>query len=155
VELRPVLVVVVGISIPLANLVPCRGWIRAWWVGSQLRYPHMLSQHTACLPPQSPFSIHHRTRWPPTRHRTTLGYLQCSAGAQLIHTTTLSVSAYLVQSGSVLDGIPSRLAAKATDENQTSENWEILLNLCDKVSEEGEQGCAPSRHPPSNSDLVN
>jgi signal transducing adaptor molecule len=29
---------------------------------------------------------------------------------------------------------------KATDENQTSENWEILLNLCDKVSEEGEQG---------------
>ncbi|KDN43231.1 hypothetical protein RSAG8_06198, partial [Rhizoctonia solani AG-8 WAC10335] len=32
------------------------------------------------------------------------------------------------------------IVAKATDENQTSENWEILLNLCDKVSEEGEQG---------------
>ncbi|KAG8750830.1 ESCRT-0 subunit protein hse1, partial [Ceratobasidium sp. 423] len=32
------------------------------------------------------------------------------------------------------------IIAKATDENQTSENWEILLNLCDKVSEEGEQG---------------
>ncbi|KAG8802765.1 ESCRT-0 subunit protein hse1, partial [Serendipita sp. 399] len=32
------------------------------------------------------------------------------------------------------------IVVKATDENQTSENWEILLNLCDKVSEEGEQG---------------
>ncbi|CAG7851736.1 Class E vacuolar protein-sorting machinery protein hse1 [Serendipita indica DSM 11827] len=28
----------------------------------------------------------------------------------------------------------------ATDENQTSENWEIILNLCDKVTDEGEQG---------------
>ncbi|KAF8598303.1 hypothetical protein BDV93DRAFT_451284 [Ceratobasidium sp. AG-I] len=32
------------------------------------------------------------------------------------------------------------IVVKATDENQTSENWEILLNLCDKVGEEGEQG---------------
>ncbi|KAG8784683.1 ESCRT-0 subunit protein hse1 [Ceratobasidium sp. 428] len=32
------------------------------------------------------------------------------------------------------------IVVKATDENQTSENWEILLNLCDKVAEEGEQG---------------
>jgi signal transducing adaptor molecule len=31
--------------------------------------------------------------------------------------------------------------AKATDENQTSENWEIILNLCDKVGEEGSEGC--------------
>ncbi|TRM69626.1 hypothetical protein BD626DRAFT_447660 [Schizophyllum amplum] len=29
---------------------------------------------------------------------------------------------------------------KATDENLTGENWEILLNLCDKVSEEGQEG---------------
>jgi signal transducing adaptor molecule len=29
---------------------------------------------------------------------------------------------------------------KATDETLTSENWEIILNLCDKVLEEGEQG---------------
>lgn len=29
---------------------------------------------------------------------------------------------------------------KATDEAMTSENWEIILNLCDKVLDEGEQG---------------
>jgi hypothetical protein len=33
-------------------------------------------------------------------------------------------------------------AAKTTDENLTSENWELILNLCDKVSDEGEQGYA-------------
>ncbi|TEB36861.1 hypothetical protein FA13DRAFT_1622987 [Coprinellus micaceus] len=32
------------------------------------------------------------------------------------------------------------IVAKATDENQTSENWEIILNLCDKVGEEGSEG---------------
>ncbi|EJD48216.1 hypothetical protein AURDEDRAFT_144151 [Auricularia subglabra TFB-10046 SS5] len=32
------------------------------------------------------------------------------------------------------------IVVKATDENQTSENWEIILNLCDKVVDEGEQG---------------
>lgn len=32
------------------------------------------------------------------------------------------------------------IVVKATDENQTSENWEIILNLCDKVTDEGEQG---------------
>lgn len=31
-------------------------------------------------------------------------------------------------------------AVKATDENLTSENWEVILNLCDKVQEEGEPG---------------
>lgn len=30
--------------------------------------------------------------------------------------------------------------AKATDENLTSENWEVILNLCDKVQDEGESG---------------
>ncbi|KAG2028585.1 hypothetical protein BDR03DRAFT_810028, partial [Suillus americanus] len=30
--------------------------------------------------------------------------------------------------------------AKATDENLTGENWEVILNLCDKVQDEGEQG---------------
>lgn len=34
------------------------------------------------------------------------------------------------------------VSVKATDENQTSENWEIILNLCDKVADEGEQGSA-------------
>lgn len=29
---------------------------------------------------------------------------------------------------------------KATDENLTSENWEVILNVCDKVLEEGEPG---------------
>lgn len=33
---------------------------------------------------------------------------------------------------------------KTTDENLTSENWELILNLCDKVQEEGEQGCVSS-----------
>ncbi|GJE90361.1 class E vacuolar protein-sorting machinery protein [Phanerochaete sordida] len=32
------------------------------------------------------------------------------------------------------------IVAKTTDENLTSENWEMILNLCDKVQEEGEQG---------------
>jgi signal transducing adaptor molecule len=30
--------------------------------------------------------------------------------------------------------------AKTTDENLTSENWELILNLCDKVQDDGEQG---------------
>lgn len=29
---------------------------------------------------------------------------------------------------------------KATDETLTSENWELILNLCDKVQDEGETG---------------
>ena len=32
------------------------------------------------------------------------------------------------------------IKVKATDETLTSENWEIILNLCDKVLDEGEQG---------------
>ncbi|KZT70876.1 hypothetical protein DAEQUDRAFT_667046 [Daedalea quercina L-15889] len=32
------------------------------------------------------------------------------------------------------------VVAKTTDENLTSENWELILNLCDKVQDEGEQG---------------
>ena len=32
-------------------------------------------------------------------------------------------------------------AGKTTDENLTSENWELILNLCDKVSDEGQEGC--------------
>ncbi|KAI9464810.1 hypothetical protein F5148DRAFT_1209321 [Russula earlei] len=32
------------------------------------------------------------------------------------------------------------IVGKATDETLTSENWELILNLCDKVQEEGEQG---------------
>ncbi|KAL1689439.1 hypothetical protein GGG16DRAFT_126443 [Schizophyllum commune] len=32
------------------------------------------------------------------------------------------------------------LVNKATDENLTSENWEIILNLCDKVTDEGPEG---------------
>ncbi|KAI9464473.1 hypothetical protein BJY52DRAFT_1249298 [Lactarius psammicola] len=32
------------------------------------------------------------------------------------------------------------IVAKATDETLTSENWELILNLCDKVQDEGEQG---------------
>ncbi|KAH9921712.1 uncharacterized protein BXZ73DRAFT_51654 [Epithele typhae] len=32
------------------------------------------------------------------------------------------------------------IVAKTTDENLTGENWELILNLCDKIQEEGEQG---------------
>ncbi|KAI0046549.1 hypothetical protein FA95DRAFT_1606836 [Auriscalpium vulgare] len=32
------------------------------------------------------------------------------------------------------------IVVKTTDENLTSENWELILNLCDKVTDEGEQG---------------
>jgi signal transducing adaptor molecule len=32
------------------------------------------------------------------------------------------------------------IVGKATDETLTSENWELILNLCDKVQDEGEQG---------------
>jgi hypothetical protein len=31
-------------------------------------------------------------------------------------------------------------AAKTTDENLTSENWELIMNCCDKVQEEGQEG---------------
>ena len=33
---------------------------------------------------------------------------------------------------------------KTTDENLTGENWELILNLCDKVQDEGEQGYVQS-----------
>ncbi|GJJ11394.1 hypothetical protein Clacol_005627 [Clathrus columnatus] len=32
------------------------------------------------------------------------------------------------------------IVAKTTDENLTGENWELILNLCDKVNDEGESG---------------
>ncbi|KAF8694323.1 hypothetical protein AX14_002081, partial [Amanita brunnescens Koide BX004] len=32
------------------------------------------------------------------------------------------------------------IVGKTTDENLTSENWELILNLCDKVSDEGPDG---------------
>ncbi|KAK0485691.1 hypothetical protein IW261DRAFT_1548760 [Armillaria novae-zelandiae] len=32
------------------------------------------------------------------------------------------------------------VVTKTTDENLTSENWELILNLCDKVQEEGQEG---------------
>ncbi|KAJ7613020.1 hypothetical protein FB45DRAFT_692250, partial [Roridomyces roridus] len=32
------------------------------------------------------------------------------------------------------------IVAKTTDENLTSENWELILNLCDQVQDEGPQG---------------
>ncbi|PPQ83806.1 hypothetical protein CVT26_004518 [Gymnopilus dilepis] len=32
------------------------------------------------------------------------------------------------------------IVSKTTDENLTSENWEMIMNLCDKVQEEGQSG---------------
>ncbi|KZT43213.1 hypothetical protein SISSUDRAFT_978972 [Sistotremastrum suecicum HHB10207 ss-3] len=32
------------------------------------------------------------------------------------------------------------IVAKTTDENLTTENWELIITLCDKVNDEGEQG---------------
>lgn len=40
---------------------------------------------------------------------------------------------------------PHHEKVKATDETLTGENWEVILNLCDKVQDEGEQGSV-SRH---------
>ena len=37
---------------------------------------------------------------------------------------------------------PTAHTAKATDENLTGEDWETVLNLCDKVQDEGEAGFA-------------
>jgi signal transducing adaptor molecule len=45
--------------------------------------------------------------------------------------------------------IPFFHVVKATDETLTSENWEINLNLCDKVQDEGEQGSVLGSHHPS------
>lgn len=42
--------------------------------------------------------------------------------------------------------------AKTTDENLTSENWELILNLCDKVQDEGEQGSGSRLRRESDSD---
>ena len=39
----------------------------------------------------------------------------------------------------------NRRADKATDENLTSENWELILNLCDKVQDEKQPGCVACR----------
>lgn len=38
------------------------------------------------------------------------------------------------------------IVAKATDENLTSENWELNLDVCDKVSGEGEAGARACIH---------
>ena len=37
----------------------------------------------------------------------------------------------------------SKSTAKATDENLTGENWELILNMCDKVQDEGQPGYVP------------
>lgn len=37
------------------------------------------------------------------------------------------------------------ILGKTTDENLTAENWELILNLCDKVVDEGEAGYASQR----------
>lgn len=39
-------------------------------------------------------------------------------------------------------GLMNLFIVKTTDENLTGENWELILNLCDKVQDEGEQGYA-------------
>jgi len=36
-----------------------------------------------------------------------------------------------------------RYIAKATDENLTSENWELILDVCDKVNAKPEEGYVP------------
>lgn len=42
----------------------------------------------------------------------------------------------------LLSHIDTVLSVKTTDENLTSENWELILNLCDKVQDEGQEGLA-------------
>ncbi len=71
----------------------------------------------------------------------------CSSPRQPIHTMISLVSridaiSFLL---TFTPFIPSATKEKATDETLTSENWETILNLCDKVQDEGEQGSV-SRH---------
>ena len=95
---------------------------------------------------QPPNRAHHLHKYhyfqPPSRTVPTVtGILQCLAEEESILTMRLSVSIVplspFCQSGMcmTLDDI-----AKTTDENLTSENWELILNCCDKVQEEGQDG---------------
>jgi hypothetical protein len=75
----------------------------------------------------------------------------CLEEEQLIRTMKSSVSnpcrkmvnCSLMQS-SLSCFVDGSTLVKATDENLTGENWEIILNLCDKVTEEGEEGYVAS-----------
>lgn len=60
----------------------------------------------------------------------------CSNQASQTLTTISSVRISLF----VLRSLLTVIAAKTTDENLTGENWELILNLCDKVQDEGDQG---------------
>jgi hypothetical protein len=42
------------------------------------------------------------------------------------------------------------IIAKATDENLTGENWELILDVCDKVNAKPEDGYAPDFYVPPN-----
>jgi hypothetical protein len=68
--------------------------------------------------------IDHVQRWPSQSIR---------RGCQWVRCLAISYSTPLI-SYSISD--------KTTDENLTSENWELILNLCDKVQDEGQEGYA-------------
>lgn len=76
---------------------------------------------------------HHSSK--PGRSRT---LEPCSEEASLTRTTRSSVR--VARSRPCGRRRSDLFAAKTTDENLTGENWELILNLCDKVQEEGEQG---------------
>lgn len=46
---------------------------------------------------------------------------------------------------------PLTPAAKATDENLASEDWDTNLQICDKVGDEGQNGCVELQFAPEHS----
>lgn len=76
----------------------------------------------------------------------------CSEEASLIHMTRLSVRTLFGRDDASWGWgtetiLNSASTVKTTDENLTSENWELILNLCDRVQDEGEQGYVSSLFP--------
>ena len=58
----------------------------------------------------------------------------------VIHMKTLSVSDSEPKRPKFEPILTTAYSDKATDENLTSENWELILDLCDMVQDEGQGG---------------
>jgi hypothetical protein len=74
------------------------------------------------------------TRLSPYR---SLSTTPCSEAGNQIPMMILSVGEAFESVGAQLTDL---CTAKTTDENLTGENWELIITLCDKVQDEGENG---------------